>query len=415
MSSIHVTSEIGILKKVLLHRPGNELLNLTPDTLGRLLFDDIPFLPDAQKEHDMFAAALEDNGVEVVYLEDLMAEVVGQNPNIREKFIKQFIEEAGINTIKYQNLVFEYLNNIEDPKKLVLKTMEGIQVGDIPKRQRNVEKTLVDLIDTPDKFIADPMPNLYFTRDNFACVGEGVDINHMYSVTRNRECIYGEYIFKYHKDYKKVPQYYNRSYNWKTEGGDLLNINDHIIAIGISQRTEPAAIDQLAKNFFKDPNCKIDTVLAFNIPESRAFMHLDTVFTQIDKYTFTYHPGIMGTLQVFEITEGFDPDTFEDLNVKEINAPLDEILEKYLKHKITLIPCAGGDKVASEREQWNDGSNTLCIAPGTVVVYDRNDVTNKELVKAGIKVIEIHGSELGRGRGGPRCMSMPLVREDVRW
>ena len=415
MSSIHVTSEIGILKKVLLHRPGNELLNLTPDTLGRLLFDDIPFLPDAQKEHDMFAAALEDNGVEVVYLEDLMAEVVGQNPNIREKFIKQFIEEAGINTIKYQNLVFEYLNKIEDPKKLVLKTMEGIQVGDIPKRQRNVEKTLVDLIDTPDKFIADPMPNLYFTRDNFACVGEGVDINHMYSVTRNRECIYGEYIFKYHKDYKKIPQYYNRSYNWKTEGGDLLNINDHIIAIGISQRTEPAAIDQLAKNFFKDPDCKIDTVLAFNIPESRAFMHLDTVFTQIDKYTFTYHPGIMGTLQVFEITEGFDPDTFEDLNVKEINAPLDEILEKYLKHKITLIPCAGGDKVASEREQWNDGSNTLCIAPGTVVVYDRNDVTNKELVKAGIKVIEIHGSELGRGRGGPRCMSMPLVREDVRW
>ena len=415
MSSIHVTSEIGILKKVLLHRPGNELLNLTPDTLGRLLFDDIPFLPDAQKEHDMFAAALEDNGVEVVYLEDLMAEVVGQNPNIREKFIKQFIEEAGINTIKYQNLVFEYLNKIEDPKKLVLKTMEGIQVGDIPKRQRNVEKTLVDLIDTPDQFIADPMPNLYFTRDNFACVGEGVDINHMYSVTRNRECIYGEYIFKYHKDYKKVPQYYNRSYNWKTEGGDLLNINDHIIAIGISQRTEPAAIDQLAKNFFKDPNCKIDTVLAFNIPESRAFMHLDTVFTQIDKYTFTYHPGIMGTLQVFEITEGFDPDTFEDLNVKEINAPLEEILEKYLKHKVTLIPCAGGDKVSSEREQWNDGSNTLCIAPGTVVVYDRNDVTNKELVKAGLKVIEIHGSELGRGRGGPRCMSMPLVREDVKW
>ena len=272
MSSIHVTSEIGILKKVLLHRPGNELLNLTPDTLERLLFDDIPFLPDAQKEHDMFAEALRDNGVEVVYLEDLMAEVVGQNPNIREKFIKQFIEEAGINTIKYQNLVYEFLDKIDDPKKLVLKTMEGIQVGDIPKKQRNIEKTLVDMIDTPDKFIADPMPNLYFTRDNFACVGEGVDINHMYSDTRNRECIYGEYIFKYHPEYKKTPQYYNRSYNWKTEGGDLLNINDHIVAIGISQRTEAAAIDQLAKNFFKDPNCKIDTVLAFNIPESRAFI-----------------------------------------------------------------------------------------------------------------------------------------------
>ena len=137
------------------------------------------------------------------------------------------------------------------------------------------------------------MPNLYFTRDNFASVGEGANINHMYSVTRNRECIYAEYIFKYHKDYKNTPQYFNRSYNWSTEGGDLLNINDHIIAVGISQRTVPEAIDQLAKNFFADPDCKIDTVLAFNIPVSRAFMHLDTVFTQIDKYTFTYHPGIM--------------------------------------------------------------------------------------------------------------------------
>lgn len=414
MGNIHVTSEIGTLKKVLLHRPGKELLNLTPDTLSRLLFDDIPFLPDAQKEHDAFAKALTDNGVEVVYLEDLMADVL-KDPEVKKEFIEQFMREAGINTIKYQNLVRNFLNSITNEKKLVLKTMEGIQVGDIPKEKRDVEKTLVDLINTPDKFIADPMPNLYFTRDNFASVGTGVDINHMYSVTRNRECIYAEYIFKYHKDYKDTNQYYNRSYNWSTEGGDLLNINEHIVAIGISQRTEPEAIDQLAKNFFKDPSCKIDTILAFNIPVSRAFMHLDTVFTQIDKYTFTYHPGIMGTLQVFEITEGFDPTTFEDLNVKEINAPLNKILEKYLNHPVTLIPCGNGDRVASEREQWNDGSNTLCIAPGTVVVYDRNDVTNKALVKAGIKVIEIRGAELGRGRGGPRCMSMPLVREDVKW
>lgn len=415
MSNIHVTSEIGKLKKVLLHRPGNELLNLTPDTLSRLLFDDIPYLPDAQKEHDEFAKALKDNGVEVVYLEDLMAEVLSLNSNIKSKFIRQFMKEAGINTIKYKMLVEDYLMAIKDPKELVLKTMEGIQVGDIPKKQRDVEKTLVDLINTPDKFIADPMPNLYFTRDNFASVGEGIDLHRMYSVTRNRETIYAEYIFKYHPDYKDTSLYYNRDYDWHTEGGDLLNINDHIVAIGISQRTQPEAIDQLAKNYFKDPNCKIDTILAFNIPSSRAFMHLDTVFTQIDKYTFTYHPGIMGTLQVFEITEGFDPTTFEDLNVKEINAPLDKILEKYLNHPVKLIPCAGGDKVGAEREQWNDGSNTLCIAPGTVVVYDRNNVTNDVLRKEGINVIEIHGAELSRGRGGPRCMSMPLVREDVKW
>ena len=177
----------------------------------------------------------------------------------------------------------------------------------------------------------------------------------------------------------------------------------------------PEAIDQLAKNFFKDPDCKIETILAFNIPSSRAFMHLDTVFTQIDKYTFTYHPGIMRTLQVFEITEGFDPTTFEDLVVKEMNAPLDKILERYLGHPVRLIPCAGGDKVDAEREQWSDASNTLCIEPGVVIVYDRNNVTNEVLRKAGIKVIEIHGPELSRGRGGPRCMSMPLVREDIEW
>ena len=415
MNAINVRSAIGTLKKVLLHRPGNELLNLTPDTLTRLLFDDIPFLPEAQKEHDEFAGILRDNGIEVVYLEDLMAEVLQLSDEILEKFIRQFIYEAGIKTPKYKHLVYEYLRSFVNKKELVLKTMEGIKILEINRAAREIEKSLVDLVSEESDFLADPMPNLYFTRDPFASAGNGIILNRMYSVTRSRETIYAEFIFNYHPEYKgKVDKYYDRYLPYHIEGGDVLNLNEHILAVGISQRTEPGAIDQLAKNIFKNPNSSIDTILAFNIPSSRAFMHLDTVFTQIDYDKFTYHPGIMETLQVFEITEGDIPESDEDLNVKEIKGSLSEILERYLGRKITLIPCAGGEKTSSEREQWNDGTNTLCIAPGVVVVYNRNNITNNILREAGIKVYEMTSAELSRGRGGPRCMSMPLVREDLK-
>ncbi len=411
---INVKSEIGTLKKVLLHRPGNELLNLTPDTLSRLLFDDIPFLPEAQKEHDEFAHILKENGIEVVYLEDLMAEVLELGDDIENKFIRQFIFEAGIRTPKYKELVFDYLKSFVNKKELVLKTMEGIKIEEIPRKKREVEKSLVDLVSDESEFLADPMPNLYFTRDPFASAGNGVILNKMYSVTRNRETIYAEYIFNYHPEYKgKINKYYDRYLPYHIEGGDVLNLSNHVLAVGISQRTEPGAIDELAKNMFRNPDCEIDTILAFNIPESRAFMHLDTVFTQIDYDKFTFHPGIMDTLEVFEITEGDIPDSDEDLNVKKVEGSLEEILERYLGRKVTLIPCAGGERISSEREQWNDGTNTLCIAPGVVVVYDRNNITNNILREHGIKVLEMSSAELSRGRGGPRCMSMPLVREDL--
>ena len=412
MDAIHITSEIAPLKKVLLHRPGNELLNLTPETLGDLLFDDIPFLPDAQKEHDEFANILKSNDIEVVYLEDLMADVLELSPEIEDKFIRQFIYEAGIQTPKYKNLVFEYLKSFVNKKELVLKTMEGIKVSEINREKREYEKSLVDLVQEESNFLAKPMPNLYFTRDPFASVGCGAILNKMYSVTRSRETIYAEYIFNYHPDFAgKMEKWYDRYLPYHIEGGDVLNLSEHVLAVGISQRTEPGAIDQLAKNMFRNPNCKIDTILAFNIPVSRAFMHLDTVFTQIDYDKFTVHPGIMETLQVFEITEGFIADSDEDLNVIEVKGSLEEILEKYLGRKITLMPCAGGDKISSEREQWNDGTNTLCIAPGVVVVYNRNNITNNILREHGITVFEMHSAELSRGRGGPRCMSMPLIRE----
>src|SRR5574344_2055605 len=376
MNPINVKSEIKPLKKVLVHRPGRELLNLTPDSLGRLLFDDIPYLPVAQEEHDEFVRILKDNGIEVVYLEDLMTDVLDLNPNIREKFITQFIYEAGIRTPKYRSLVYEYLSSIESNRLLVLKTMEGIINNEVIKSRAKKGKSLVDSIEADTAFVADPMPNLYFTRDPFASIGNGISLNKMYSATRNRETIYAEYIFNYHPKYMdKVTKYYDRTNPFSIEGGDILNLNEHVLAVGISQRTSAEAIDMLAKNLFRDKNVKIDTVLAFKIPECRAFMHLDTVFTQIDYDKFTYHPGIMDTLQVFEITEGDDPTTFEDLHVLEIHDSLENILERYLKRKITLIPCAGGDKVDSAREQWNEGPNPSCIAPGVVVVYDRNIIT----------------------------------------
>ncbi|RXZ53245.1 arginine deiminase [Senegalimassilia faecalis] len=405
MAGVNVKSEIKPLKKVLLHRPGKELLNLTPNTLEELLFDDIPFLKVAQAEHDAFAQALRDNGVEVVYLENLMAEVLDANPALREQFLKQFIEEAGIRTERYQKIIFDYLNdNYESNIDLVLKCMEGVNLTELHTDKSN---SLVDLVSEASKMVVAPMPNLYFTRDPFAMIGNGVSINRMYSVTRNRETIFAEYIFTHHPDFKDVPQYYSRYSAFHIEGGDILNINEHVLAIGISQRTEPDAIDEIAHNIFKDETSPVDTILAFNIPNNRAMMHLDTVFTQIDVDKFTIHPGIMGPLTVFEITpEG------EGIKVKETSGTLEEVLEKYVGMPVTLIPCAGGDRIAAEREQWNDGSNTLCIAPGRVVVYERNDVTNALLRKNNIDVIEIPSAELSRGRGGPRCMSMPIWRED---
>lgn len=407
---IHVTSEIKPLKKVLVHRPGKELLNLTPDTLSRLLFDDIPYLKDAQAEHDEFVQILRDNNIEVVYLEDLMAETLEKNPGIKASFIRQFIYEAGVRTPMYKDLLFEYLNKIADMKELVLKTMEGINASEVWRSKKDIENSLADLVNEETKFLAEPMPNLYFTRDPFASVGDGVILNKMYSVTRSRETIYAEYIFNHHPDYEgKIEKYYDRNNDFSIEGGDVLNLNKHILAIGISQRTSVEAIDLLAKNMFQNENCEINTILAFKIPECRAFMHLDTVFTQIDYDKFTYHPEIMNTLEVFEITKG---NNHGEITVKKKSGSLEKILEEYLKIDITLIPCAGGDKIASEREQWNDGTNTLCIAPGVVVVYNRNNVTNAILREYGIKVFEMTSAELSRGRGGPRCMSMPLIREN---
>ena len=404
--AIHVKSEIGKLKKVMLHRPGQELEHLVPEDLERLLFDDIPYLKTAKIEHDMFAEIMRGQGVEVVYLEDLTADVL-KNPEKKEQFVREFIAEGGASAAKVRDQLYDYLMKISDEKELVLKTMSGIRASEL-----NVKMScpLVSLVKKESQFLLDPIPNLYFTRDPFACIGNGVSLNRMYSRTRRRETLYGKYILKYHPDFAgKVPFYYDRTMDFAIEGGDILNLSNKVIAIGISQRTTPEAIELLAQNIFADETSEIETIIALDIPSVRAFMHLDTVCTQVDHDKFTIHPGIMQTLRIFEIKPG---DQKGQLKVTESDAMLSDILAKYLElDKVTLIKCGGKDRIASEREQWNDGSNTLCIEPGKVVVYDRNYVTNDILRQHGIEVLEMASSELSRGRGGPRCMSMPLERE----
>ncbi|RHV72037.1 MULTISPECIES: arginine deiminase [Clostridia] len=406
--AIHVKSEIGKLKKVMLHRPGQELEHLVPEDLERLLFDDIPYLKTAKIEHDMFAEIMRGQGVEVVYLEDLTADVL-KNPEKKEQFVREFIAEGGASAAKVRDQLYDYLMKISDEKELVLKTMSGIRASEL-----NVKMScpLVSLVKKESQFLLDPIPNLYFTRDPFACIGNGVSLNRMYSRTRRRETLYGKYILKYHPDFAgKVPFYYDRTMDFAIEGGDILNLSNKVIAIGISQRTTPEAIELLAQNIFVDKASEIETIIALDIPAVRAFMHLDTVCTQVDYDKFTIHPGIMQTLRIFEIKPG---DRKGQLKVTESDAMLSDILAKYLElDKVTLIKCGGKDRIASEREQWNDGSNTLCIEPGKVVVYDRNYVTNEILRQHGIEVLEMASSELSRGRGGPRCMSMPLEREDL--
>ena len=404
-TGIHNTSEIGRLKKVLLHRPGAELENLMPEYLERLLFDDIPYLKEAQREHDAFADCLRNQGVEVVYLTDL---VVGSltSPEVRQDLIRQFLDEAGTLDERTRGLLADYFGGMSD-KEMVSAMMAGVHKGQL----RVTGGKLGDYLSAAGDdypFAVDPLPNLYFTRDPFATIGTGVSIHKMHTATRNRETLFGKFIFEHHPEYRNAPRWYDRGETSSLEGGDILVLSPQVLAVGISQRTQEDSIDALAETVLSQSKT-FRKILAFNIPKTRSFMHLDTVFTMVDRDKFTVHPNILGQLTVFVM----ELDENRRVKIRQEDGRLEDILKEHLNlDRVTLIPCGEGSEIDAAREQWSDGSNTLAIGAGEVVVYSRNYVTNRSLEEAGIRIHTIPSAELSRGRGGPRCMSMPLWRED---
>ena len=402
---IHNFSEIGKLNKVLLHRPGEELEALTPGTLERLLFDDIPYLKVAQQEHDAFAQVLRDNGVEVIYYVDEVAKAIA-DPALQIQLVNDFLNISKIHSKGLRATLTSYLLAMP-PKEMVAKLIAGIKRAEVATDKPS---SLMDLVEDDYPFVSDPMPNLYFTRDPGACVGEGINIHRMHTPARKRESLLLKYMYLYNKNFAAPgnQMWYDLSDSYSIEGGDVLVLSKDIVAIGLSQRTTVSGAENFARNLLQNSDFK--KVLAFDIPETRAFMHLDTVFTMVDYDKFTIHPEIEGPLGVYEMTL----DKNGEMQFNALKEELKDILALELKlPAVDLIRCGGGDLMAAQREQWNDGSNTLCIRPGTVVTYERNYVTNALLEKHGLNVITVPSAELSRGRGGPRCMSCPVNRDDL--
>lgn len=405
---INVNSEIGKLKTVLLHRPGKEIENFTPEMMPKLLFDETPYLPEAQREHDIFAQTLRKHGVKVLYLEKLAAESLTDD-DIKEEFVQKILTESGYAQGPIHDALKQYLLSLSN-QDMINTLIAGVRTKDL---HLDSEHFFSNAERSHFPFYLYPMPNLYFTRDTSACIGNGLSINRMRFPARERESLFNELIMQHHPDFKdrQIPIWRNRYHRHShIEGGDEQVLNNHVMAIGISQRTSTPAIKGIAVNLFSHSN--FDTILAVHIPHNHALMHLDTVFTMINKDQFNVYPGI------FEKGNSIDTWTITPNGKGGLAYQYDDNLKHALKRvlhlsQIDFIYTGNGDPIQAPREQWNDGSNTLAIAPGTVITYDRNTVSNHMLKLHGIRVITIPSSELSRGRGGPRCMSCPMYREDL--
>ena len=404
---INIESEVGVLKSVILKRPSGELENLTPKSLGQLLFDDIPFLDRAQIEHDYFSRLLSEQGVRVIYLDELFSDILLSN-DIKLKVAQDVILTLGYQEEYIRTALLEYLLS-KSPKEFCACLMAGVR-----KNELNINpKILGGDFSKKSHFWISPLPNLYFTRDPASVLSKLININHMHYGARKRESLFVENIFKFHPLFKANTIIDKSQYNNSLEGGDIMVLTSSILAVGVSERTSIQAVYDLSIKLFFNGEFKkhhgFSKVLMFDIPKRRSFMHLDTILTQVDTHKFLGHVEALDETRIYKVV----PDLFNKLKITELSGSIMDILSKELEQDVSLINCGGDDPIHGSREQWSDGANSFVIRPGEVCVYGRNKITNKILEDSGVKVHIIPCSELSRGRGGPRCMTMPLQRKNI--
>jgi arginine deiminase len=394
-----VDSEVGPLRAVLLHRPGAELKRLTPRNNDQLLFDSIPWVDRAQEEHDAFAETLGTRDVEVMLLADALVTALSD---------ERAHAAAALTAVDRRRVGHE----LADALGSHLSTMDNEALADVLMAGMTFEElpaaegaSLVRKMHHPHDFVVDPLPNLLFTRDSSVWIGNRVAIASLAMPARNRETALLDLIYAYHPRFRAAGRAYG-AHSAPVEGGDVLLLAPGVLAIGVGERTTPAGAESLARSAFADGLAH--TVLAVPIAQDRATMHLDTVCTMVDRDAVVMYPAVRDTLLAYPLEPG-------DEGGVRVSGPvpfLDAAAEAMGIDRLRVID-TGLDPVTAEREQWDDGNNTLAVAPGVVVAYERNVETNARLEDAGIEVLRIRGSELGSGRGGPRCMSCPIVRESL--
>jgi arginine deiminase len=394
----YVDSEVSRLSTVLLHRPGPELARLTPRNNDSLLFDGIPWVGRAQEEHDAFAAALTDRGVEVLYLGQLLADTLAVQ-QARAELTEVVLDDPRLgDTLRRR--VADHLAGL-DPAGLAGVFTAGLAHHEIQAGPGRPAGLVYALMDEHD-FVIDPLPNLLFTRDSSVWVRDRVAVTSLAMPARRRETTLTRAIYSHHPRFAGTELLYAPDLE-HVEGGDVLLLAPGVVAIGVGERTTPAGAERLARRVFAADLAH--TILVVPIEQERATMHLDTICTMVDVDAVVMYPKIADTLQAFIVTAGDDGEPA----VSRARPFLVAAAEAMGIDRLRTID-TGLDPVTAEREQWDDGNNTLAIAPRLCVAYERNVETNAQLENAGIEVIRISGSELGSGRGGPRCMSCPIER-----